>query len=96
MQFLLSIQNYVYGKILFHKLYPFIIADNKQYAVKMPVAIERSVRRQNIKFMHNRNQFSLEYFQFMKKLIMCNGPYVTIPGGQEKLVSAFSFLLNYV
>lgn len=52
----------------------------------MPVAIERSVRRQNIKFMHNRNQFSLEYFQFMKKLIMCNGPYVTA-GNPEKLVS---------
>lgn len=61
-------------------------ADNKQCAVKMPVAIERSVRRQNIKFMHNRNQFSLEYFQFMKKLIICNGPYVT-SGNPEKLVS---------
>ncbi|XP_071033260.1 ubiquitin carboxyl-terminal hydrolase 9X isoform X5 [Parasteatoda tepidariorum] len=59
------------------------LADNKQCIVKMPVAIERSVRRQNIKFMHNRNQFSLEYFQFMKKLIMCNGPYVS--GPHEKL-----------
>ncbi|KAG8178428.1 hypothetical protein JTE90_019137 [Oedothorax gibbosus] len=61
------------------------LSDNKQYTVKMPVAIERSVRRQNIKFMHNRNQFSVEYFQFMKKLLMCNGPYVSMPGGQEKL-----------
>lgn len=60
------------------------LSDNKQCAVKMPVAIERSVRRQNIKFMHNRNQFSLEYFQFMKKLIICNGPYVT-SGNPEKL-----------
>ncbi|GFU01705.1 probable ubiquitin carboxyl-terminal hydrolase FAF-X [Nephila pilipes] len=61
------------------------LSDNKQSAIKMPVAIERSVRRQNIRFMHNRNQFSVEYFQFMKKLIMCNGPYVTIPGGHDKL-----------
>lgn len=56
----------------------------------MPVAIERSVRRQNIKFMHNRNQFSLEYFQFMKKLIVCNGPYVT-SGNPEKFVSNLSY-----
>ncbi|XP_035221479.1 probable ubiquitin carboxyl-terminal hydrolase FAF-X isoform X2 [Stegodyphus dumicola] len=63
------------------------LSDNKQCVVKMPAAIERSVRRQNIKFMHNRNQFSLEYFQFMKKLILCNGPYVTIPGGHDKLTA---------
>ncbi|GBN37130.1 putative ubiquitin carboxyl-terminal hydrolase FAF-X, partial [Araneus ventricosus] len=61
------------------------LSDNKQNVIKMPVAIERSVRRQNIRFMHNRNQFSLEYFQFMKKLIMCNGPYVTIPNNHDKL-----------
>ncbi|CAL1289008.1 unnamed protein product [Larinioides sclopetarius] len=60
-------------------------SDNKQNVIKMPVAIERSVRRQNIRFMHNRNQFSLEYFQFMKKLIMCNGPYVSIPNNHDKL-----------
>lgn len=41
--------------------------------MKMPVAIERSVQRQNIRFMHMKNQFSFEYFQFMKKLISCNG-----------------------
>ena len=34
--------------------------------------IERSVRRQNILFMHNRTQFSAEYFQFIKKLVMSN------------------------
>ncbi|XP_046818690.1 probable ubiquitin carboxyl-terminal hydrolase FAF-X isoform X1 [Vespa crabro] len=37
--------------------------------MKMPQAIEYSVRKQNIKFMHNRNQFSAEYFQFIKKLV---------------------------
>uniref|UniRef100_T1IZS4 ubiquitinyl hydrolase 1 n=1 Tax=Strigamia maritima TaxID=126957 RepID=T1IZS4_STRMM len=58
---------------------------DKASTVKMPLAIERSVRKQNVKFMHNRNQFSLEYFQFMKKLIGCNGPYVTLQTNQEKL-----------
>ncbi len=45
--------------------------DNKLF--KMPVAIERSVQRQNIRFMHTKNQFSFEYYQFMKKLVNCNG-----------------------
>ncbi|KAK6644525.1 hypothetical protein RUM43_000792 [Polyplax serrata] len=40
--------------------------------MKMPPAIERGVRRQNVVFMHNRNQFSAEYFQFIKKLVSCN------------------------
>ncbi|KAM7302505.1 putative ubiquitin carboxyl-terminal hydrolase FAF-X [Ixodes scapularis] len=54
--------------------------------LRMPLAIERSVWRQNIKFMHNRNQFSIEYFQFMKKLISCNAPYVNPPTGHDKLL----------
>jgi len=44
--------------------------------IKMPVAIKRSVQRQNIKFMHVKNQFSLEYFQFMKNLFNSNGQIV--------------------
>ncbi|XP_064082430.1 probable ubiquitin carboxyl-terminal hydrolase FAF-X isoform X2 [Macrobrachium nipponense] len=44
--------------------------------VKMPSAIERSVVRQNVRFMHSRSQFSPEYFQFLKKLIMTNHPFV--------------------
>ncbi len=40
----------------------------------MPEPIEKSVMRQNIKFMHNRNQFSQEYFHFMKRLSICNTP----------------------
>lgn len=42
--------------------------------MKMPPAIERSVRKQNIKFMHNRNQFSPEYFHFVRKLVSSNIP----------------------
>lgn len=44
--------------------------------IKMPLAIQRSVQMQNIRFMHNKNQFSLEYFLFMKKLLHNNGECV--------------------
>lgn len=37
----------------------------------MPGPIERSVRKQNVKFQHTYNQFSGEFFQFMRKLISC-------------------------
>lgn len=53
----------------------------------MPPAIEYSVRKQNIKFMHNRNQFSAEYFQFIKKLVSCNPHNINRQNLNEKLVS---------
>lgn len=46
---------------------------------KMPLAIQRSVQTQNIKFMHNKNQYSSEYFHFMKKLLQNNANYTSIP-----------------
>lgn len=52
---------------------------------RMPAAIERSVWRQNIKFLHTRNQFSPEYFQFTKKLVSCNTPFVTLAPDQDRL-----------
>ncbi|KAJ8282529.1 hypothetical protein COCON_G00050480 [Conger conger] len=54
--------------------------------VKMPTAIECSVRKQNVQFMHNRMQYSLEYFQFVKKLLTCNGVYLNPPPGQDHLL----------
>lgn len=56
----------------------------------MPAAIERSVRRQNIKFMHNRNQFSVEYFQFIRKLASCNIPPPARQHNADKFVSKSS------
>ena len=55
--------------------------------IKMPYKIEWCVRKQNIHFMHNKNQFSAEYFQFMRKLLTHNQPYVTLQPGMERLVS---------
>ncbi|MCL4118408.1 UNVERIFIED_CONTAM: hypothetical protein GTU68_037864, partial [Idotea baltica] len=47
--------------------------------IKMPTAIERSVVRQNVRFLHSRSQFSPEYFQFLKNLILANHNFVTNP-----------------
>lgn len=44
----------------------------KGFKMSMPSVIEKSVRRQNIQFMHNKTQFSVEYFQFIRKLVMSN------------------------
>ncbi|XP_016350844.1 probable ubiquitin carboxyl-terminal hydrolase FAF-X, partial [Sinocyclocheilus anshuiensis] len=59
---------------------------SKPYQVKMPSAIERSVRKQNVQFMHNRMQYSLEYFQFIRKLLTCNSVYLNSPPGQDHLL----------
>lgn len=58
----------------------------RPHQIIMPSAIERSVRKQNVQFMHNRMQYSLEYFQFMKKLLTCNGIYLNPPPGQDHLL----------
>ncbi|KAI5279578.1 putative Ubiquitin Carboxyl-Terminal Hydrolase Faf-X [Manis pentadactyla] len=58
----------------------------RPHQIIMPSAIERSVRKQNVQFMHNRMQYSLEYFQFMKKLLTCNGVYLNPPPGQDHLL----------
>lgn len=55
--------------------------------MKMPQAIEYSVRKQNIKFMHNRNQFSAEYFQFIKKLVSSDNHNINRQYLNEKPVS---------
>uniref|UniRef100_A0A4W3IDV8 ubiquitinyl hydrolase 1 n=1 Tax=Callorhinchus milii TaxID=7868 RepID=A0A4W3IDV8_CALMI len=62
----------------------------KPHQIKMPSVIERSVRKQNVQFMHNRMQYSLEYFQFMKKLLTCNSVYLNPPPGKfNSLYSIF-------
>lgn len=40
----------------------------------MPIAIETSIRKQNIKFLHHRSQFTVEYFTFVRKLATGNAP----------------------
>ncbi|KAG1670256.1 putative ubiquitin carboxyl-terminal hydrolase FAF-X [Nymphon striatum] len=43
------------------------------------------VRKQNVQYMHNKNQFSPEYFLFMKKLISCNAAYITVQPTHDRL-----------
>ncbi|KAI5108937.1 putative ubiquitin carboxyl-terminal hydrolase FAF-X isoform X3, partial [Silurus meridionalis] len=59
---------------------------SKPHHLKMPSAIECRVRKQNVQFMHSRMQYSLEYFQFIKKLLTCNSVYLNPPPGQDHLL----------
>jgi len=43
---------------------------------RMPLAVQRSVRKQNMKFLHNRIHLSPEYFTFMKTLVQNNVQYL--------------------
>jgi len=54
-----------------------------QRPLKIPIPIEKSVQKQNVRFLHQRNMFSPEFFQFMKKLIGCNAAYLIQPGPGE-------------
>lgn len=62
----------------------------------MPVPIENSIRKQNIKFLHHRSQFSLEYFSFIRKLVTCNAPSITRNSVIDKLVSGICKFDNSV
>ena len=49
--------------------------EKKSIAAKMPSYVIKSVLKKNIKFLHQRNHFSSEYFQFIKRLIQANLSY---------------------
>ncbi|XP_075815088.1 ubiquitin carboxyl-terminal hydrolase 9Y-like [Microtus pennsylvanicus] len=51
----------------------------------MSPAIQRNVWKQNVQFLHNQMQYSLEYFQFIKKLLTCNAVYLNPAPGQDHL-----------
>ncbi len=54
--------------------------------VKVPGFIMKSVHKKNIKFLHHRHHFSVEYFQFVKKLIQAN---IFLCQGESTLVSYY-------
>ncbi|XP_071463035.1 ubiquitin carboxyl-terminal hydrolase 9X-like isoform X2 [Marmota flaviventris] len=58
----------------------------RSHQIIMSPAIEKSVWKQNVQFMHNRMQYSLEYFQFVKKLLTCNALYLNPAPGQDYLL----------
>lgn len=53
--------------------------------IKMPLPIQKSVQKQNIRFMHTKNQFSAEYFVFVKKLLSSNGQHVVTLSQQQQV-----------
>ena len=56
--------------------------------IKIPAPIEKSIQEQNVRFLHHRNQYTHEYFQFMRKIINANAPYVNsekLSGEAEEL-----------
>nr|NP_733455.1 fat facets, isoform C [Drosophila melanogaster]AAN14291.1 fat facets, isoform C [Drosophila melanogaster] len=48
------------------------LAESRNMVLPLPKPIERSVRHQNIRFLHSRSIFSVEFFNFIKKLVSCN------------------------
>ncbi|CAB4054352.1 USP9_24 [Lepeophtheirus salmonis] len=54
-------------------------------STKIPVPIEKSIQKQNVRFLHHRNQFNNEYFKFMKQLICCNRHVVNPVGDRHSI-----------
>lgn len=59
-------QKFAYNKSTKEQL---SLAESRQYILSMPEPIERSVRIQNIKFLHSRSIFTIEFFNFIRKLV---------------------------
>lgn len=58
----------------------------------MPLAIENSIRKQNIKFLHHRSQFSIEYFSFIKKLASSCAQPNPRPGQSNEMIEQQTLL----
>lgn len=44
--------------------------------VNMPLPIKKNVQQQNIRFLHQRNLFSEEFYFFMRRIIHCNTKFL--------------------
>ncbi|XP_070500116.1 probable ubiquitin carboxyl-terminal hydrolase FAF isoform X3 [Chironomus tepperi] len=58
------------------------LAESKNCILPMPAPIEKSLRFQNIRFLHARSLFSSEFFSFIRNLVSCS-----IPARIEKITS---------
>lgn len=58
------------------------LAESRNCVLPMPDPIEKSVRTQNIRFLHSRSLFTSEFFNFIRKLVSSCAP----PVRMEKLV----------
>lgn len=60
------------------------LAESRNFVLPLPKPIERSVRHQNIRFLHSKSLFSVEFFNFIKKLVSCSIP----PARPDKMTPA--------
>jgi hypothetical protein len=58
------------------------LTESKNGIVAMPEPIERSLRLQNVRFLHSRSLYSIEFFNFVRNLVSCSIP----PNKFEKVV----------
>lgn len=66
------------------------LAESRNCVLPMPPAIEKSVRSQNLRFLHSRNLFSTEFFNFVRKLVEYRMPASI----SDKMVSGYNFLFS--
>lgn len=74
-------QKFVHKKSLKEQL---SLAESRYCILPMPEPIERSVRIQNIRFLHSRDIFTSEFFNFIRKTV-----HSSAPARVEKMVSSF-------
>lgn len=70
------------------------LAESRFMCLQMPPPIERSVRTQNLRFLHSRNLFAAEFFNFVRKLVEYRGPSPSAIA--DKLVSGWLHGFQYV
>jgi ubiquitin carboxyl-terminal hydrolase 9/24 len=51
------------------------LAESKYCILPMPEPIEKSVRLQNIRFLHTKSLFSTEFFTFIRNIISCTNKF---------------------
>lgn len=64
-------QKFIHKKSLKEEL---SLAESRHCILPMPPPIERSVRIQNIRFLHSRSIFTVEFFNFIRKLVHSASP----------------------
>lgn len=64
-------QKFIHKKSLKEQL---SLAESRHCILPMPEPIERSVRIQNIRFLHSRSIFTGEFFNFIRKLVHSASP----------------------
>lgn len=66
------------------------LAESRNFILPMPEPIERSVRIQNTRFLHLRSIFTMEFFNFIRKLMSSSAP----PSRVDVLVSNNLFMIH--